>query len=328
VSAGFRIVPDPEHPVGGYARLYLPSLGRDDVSDPGGEPGAGQVALFLRDAYADRYLGENGWQSSRVPLVPEGSGHDGQGIYLTLGPAVIEAVTAFTPVEITVGRHRGLITWPGDLPRLPPAAKRHELRATRSRPSGSAAPAEAAEEAMTGGAAEIEPPPAGRRRRFLYMAGALVALAVAGGAAYLLWPKLRPVGPVVPIAEPESCTRAALLSGGPSYREAMAAMAACERVDPETALAVLRWGEAAGSADALMALGRLYDANAADPVYEDQTGIRFEPDPSLAAGYYAAAKDAKAPGAEDALEEVCMALRRAPDSLSEIAYTDHCTEED
>lgn len=324
MSKAFRITPDPDHPVGGYARLYLPG---DDPRDPSAEASPNAAPLFLRDAYADRYLGDSGWQSVRVTLTAEGSGRDGQGSYLTLGPAVLEAVTAFTPIEITLGQHQGMITWPGDLPRLPPAARRHELRATRNRPATPAAPVEPSEDPPS----EITADPVGGPRRPawpLYLAGALVTLAVAGGAAYLLWPERMqaPALPKDPAVSLETCTRAALLAGGPSYREAMEAMAACENIDPNTALAVLRWGEGAGSADALMALGRLYDAAVTDSVYEYQIGIRFEPDPSLAAGYYAAAKGADAPGAEEALKQVCTVLQRSPDSLSEIAFTEHCNE--
>ena len=130
-------------------------------------------------------------------------------------------------MEITLGQHQGMITWPGDLPRLPPAARRHELRATRNRPATPAAPVEPSEDPPS----EITADPDGgrRTRRWpLILASALLAIAAAGGAFYAVWPEGRSTLAVTP--EPdvalETCTRAALLAGGPSYREAMEAMAA------------------------------------------------------------------------------------------------------
>ncbi len=104
---------DPAHPDGGYARLAT-----DATTLPEGE-----VVVSVFDAFSERYLGQNGWQSEPAGFGPYPVRHEGNDAALVIGPEIVNQVEEYAALRITIGALEAEVTWPDDVVPMPGAAQ-------------------------------------------------------------------------------------------------------------------------------------------------------------------------------------------------------------
>jgi len=313
------ILPDPDHPAGGYARVRAPGL---PVTQPGG--------IVLRDLYTDRFLGPEGWQSGRVAIADVTTGHDGNGAYLLLGPGVVRHMMEFQPVQLELGAHAAEGTWPSNV--LPPkrdASGAGGIYAGRPAPVLKSAQAQKERPVITA-VREVpqEAPVAQVPRRWWpwALAAAVVVLAAGGGVLWYLRspaPKPAPVPAPEVVAGPE-CAPERLLAAGRDFAGRLEDLRRCPDADAQTGMTILAQGEAAQAPGALFALGALYDPQVTDPVFETQMKMTIDDRPDIAAAYYDKAVRAGSEAAKAPLAAVCAEIKDRDDPLSQIAQRDHC----
>ncbi|MBL3594669.1 hypothetical protein JMM63_03605 [Rhodovulum sulfidophilum] len=331
-----KIRPDPRRPSGGYAELSAEARALPET----------EATVSVFDAFSERFLGLDGWQSDRAEFGPYEVIRDGDRARLVIGPEIVNRIEEYAALKIRVNRIEAELSWPDDVVPMPGAARIGGLAVAR------AAPAEATTEAtadtkglLTGKLPDPgpeAPPPAAqaedpapeeqRRSRLPLIAGlSALALLICGGA--LAWFLMQPPSPPVvaerPEAEPtppDPCRPEALagLDGLP-FAEGRALMARCgARVTPQQALAALEAGADAGDADALLLFGEIYDEGANDDPVETEIGLSLTPSASKAAEYYARARAAGSAEAAKRLERLCPDLRAASDTLSRSAAEEYC----
>ncbi len=117
---------DPARPDGGYARLAT-----DATALPEGEA---VVSVF--DAFSERYLGRNGWQSEPAGFGPYPVRHEGSDAALVIGPEIVNQLEEYAALRITVGALEAEVSWPDDVVPMPGAARIGGLQVAH--PSGPA----------------------------------------------------------------------------------------------------------------------------------------------------------------------------------------------
>ncbi|MBL3569623.1 hypothetical protein BV509_13375 [Rhodovulum sulfidophilum] len=325
--------PDPRRPSGGYAEL---SAASDALPET-------EATVSVFDAFSERFLGIDGWQSDRAEFGPYPVVQDGGRATLVIGPEIVNQIEEYAALKIRVNRVEADISWPDDVVPMPGAPRMGGLAVTRAAPArgpgaltgrapGTEAPPPKATDAPEAGTASDAPK--GRSRLPLIAGLSALALLIAGGA--LAWFLMQPPAPVFtetrkteppPPPPPDPCGAEALagLAGLP-FAEGRALMASCgARVTPQQALAALEAGADAGDAEALLLFGEIYDAGANDDPVETEIGLSLTPSASKAAEYYARARAAGSAEAVDRLGRLCPELRAASDTLSRSAALEYCS---
>ncbi|RBO54818.1 hypothetical protein DSD19_01490 [Rhodovulum sp. BSW8] len=332
--------PDPHRPSGGYAEL---SAASDALPET-------EATVSVFDAFSERFLGIDGWQSDRAEFGPYPVVQDGGRATLVIGPEIVNRIEEYAALKIRVNRVEADISWPDDVVPMPGAARIGGLAVARAAPArgagaltgkapGAGTPTpgtpetpgtatETATETATGTAA-----PKARSRLPLIAGLSVLALLIAGGA--LAWFLMQPPAPIVtetrktapaPPPPPDPCDAEALagLAGLP-FAEGRALMTSCgARVTPQQALAALEAGADAGDAGALLLFGEIYDEGANDDPVETEIGLSLTPSGSKAADYYARARAAGSAEAGARLDRLCPELRAASDTLSRSAAEEYC----
>lgn len=340
MSSALSVLPDPARPGGGYARLVMPA----------GSVPTGTAAVSVFNMFRERYLGPAEWQPTEaffgpyeVATLPDGS----QAV--TIGPEIVNALEEFVTVKFRIGPFSSVVTWPETVPQLPGAAGIGQILTSGQ-----------VEEIECGGLrGRVEktppkkddpqppppppPPPPGPQTRRWWLLALLLALILAGVGAWFYLNREEPVPPVAPVipdeehgeeqttTPPPACSAEAALAAHPAPGEALrsllddsAAGRCTGTIDADFGLLMIRNAAQAGSADALMAFGDLYNEAVTDPVIEEELGIVLADDPSLALDYYARARDADAAGAADAIAAVCESIADATDLLVADARREFC----
>lgn len=123
-----EIRPDPAHPGGGYAVIEAEGAKADE----------GAVSLTLFNSYTEQYLGEGGWQPTKVIFGPYPATEKGGGLSFVVGPEIVNFVTDDTPVRVGIGDDTFDTYWPDDVnqnPQAPVDKGKISLAAGRSEPS-------------------------------------------------------------------------------------------------------------------------------------------------------------------------------------------------
>ncbi|PTW44311.1 hypothetical protein [Rhodovulum kholense] len=323
--------PDPRRPSGGYAEL---SAASDALPET-------EATVSVFDAFSERFLGIDGWQSDRAEFGPYPVVQDGGRATLVIGPEIVNRIEEYAALKIRVNRVEADVSWPDDVVPMPGAARLGGLAVARAAPArgpgaltGRTPGAEAPKPRASDAPAPETAAPAGRSRLPLIAGLSVLALLIAGGA--LAWFLMQPPAPIVtetrktepaPPPPPDPCAAGALagLAGLP-FAEGRALMTRCgARVTPQQALAALEAGADAGDAGALLLFGEIYDDGANDDPVETQIGLSLTPSISKAAEYYARARAAGSAEAVERLGRLCPELRAAPDTLSRSAAEEYCS---
>jgi hypothetical protein len=334
--------PDPTHPLGGYAELSLPE---GNVS---GE--TTEVAVY--DNYSERYLGESGWQATKVLFGPYEVRRDGGQARLIIGPEIVNQIEEYANVKVTVGTAEADIAWPDEVVPAPGAAKiggimgtktksaapKSALTAKISEPESDPVPVEPEPEPGTqvdeSAAVEDEKKAGGTAGMLL---GLLAMVLLAAGLAYwfLYSDGVPPAGqtavpeePIVapaPVAEASDPCSADELGTLPDFTAQASALRECAgRASADAALGLVERAAAANDAGALMLFGMVYDGAASDAVIEDQIGLTFGDVPATAAEYYARAVSAGSEEAAEKLGALCERMAGLTDTLAKSAVSDYC----
>ena len=329
------ISPDPAHPRGGYARLSLPE------ADLAGD--TTQVAVF--DNYSERYLGEAGWQPTKVMFGPYDVAREGGQARLVIGPEIVNQIEEYANVKLSVGTAEHDVSWPDDVVPAPGAAKiggimgttlkedapKGTLTAKIPEPEPEQMPQEP--EAVAEPAPETVPdvtPDAPKSGKGGMIAGFLALVLVAAAAAYwfLAMDTDPPVEPVVapePVAQADDPCGMATLSALDGFAAQSDALRGCAgKASADVALGLLERASAAGDADALLLFGTVYDGQVNADVIEDQIGLTFDDVPSTAAEYYSRAVAAGSDVAAEQLAALCERMATMSDTLAQGAVTDYC----
>ncbi len=347
------VKPDPAHPRGGYAELSMPE------GDLSGD--TTQVAVF--DNYSERFLGEAGWQPTKVMFGPYDVLRDGGAARLVIGPEIVNQIEEYANVKLLVGATESDISWPDEVVPAPGAAKiggimgaslkedapKSGLQAKMPDPEPKPEPdpspipqggEDGSEDAsnltgttQVGDNQEKEP----AKSKLGLIMGLVVLMLAAGGLTWWLLnqeetPTPEPVAePVVapePIAEssnPCAIDQLSALSGFAAQAEALRGCAG--QASADAALGLVERAAAGGDAGALALFGTVYDGAATDPVIEEEIGLTFGDEPATAAEYYARAVAAGSTEAADSLAALCMRMAEMTDTLVQGAVTDYCGSE-
>lgn len=183
--------PDPRRPSGGYAEL---SAASDALPET-------EATVSVFDAFSERFLGIDGWQSDRAEFGPYPVVQDGGRATLVIGPEIVNQIEEYAALKIRVNRVEADISWPDDVVPMPGAPRMGGLAVTRAAPArgpgaltgrapGTEAPPPKATDAPEAGTASDAPK--GRSRLPLIAGLSALALLIAGGAlAWLLIPGTR-----------------------------------------------------------------------------------------------------------------------------------------
>lgn len=320
---------DPAHPRGGYAEVTLPEGGtfEDEV----------QVTVF--DNYSERYLGDAGWQASKVMFGPYMLARSGGAPRLIIGPEIVNQIEEYANIKLTVQGVSQDISWPDDIVPAPGAAKIGGIMSASAKPVGEA-PALTATlpdpepEAGPPDAPEptpepnLQPAPAPGGIGKLVTAAVVIAV---GSAALAYWfafmqDELAPVETAVSPAAVESgpCS-ADQLGALDGFAAQASALRDCGTdASADVALGLVERAAAQNNPDALLLFGTVYDGAVSDPVIEDSIGLTFGDVPATAAEYYARAVAAGSDAAAQNLEALCARMADMTDTLTQGAVADYC----
>lgn len=335
------IRPDPAHPQGGHAVLVLAS---DAVTGD-------SVPVSVRDNYSGRFLGENGFQATKVAFGPYPVQRSGAQAEIVIGPEIVNQIEEYTAVHVTVGDTGADVSWPDSVVPAPgapalggiyraPEAEDAPLSGTRAAQPQPSKPETAPDTPPpppppTDTQAEIADP--APKSRLPLILGGLAVLLIAAAAAYFLLkpeepapvPDPEPVvtAPTVPEPAPadpcETATLDALAAEG--FSGLAARLRDCTAtVSADDALLYMERAAAQGDPAALLLFGQLYDDQQTDQALETQMGLTFGDAPDRAADYYSRAVEAGSQEAETFLDEVCARLADRSDTLSQGAFADFC----
>lgn len=328
------IRPDPAHPRGGYAELSL-----SDESIAGETT---QVAVF--DNYSERYLGEAGWQATKVMFGPYAVAREGGQARVVIGPEIVNQIEEYANVKLVVGDASQDVSWPDEIVPAPGAARIGGIMsaALKEVPVQGTLTAKMPEPGLVPDApdlvtdpepkdqteAAVEDPTGSKTGMWI---GLVAMVALAAGIAYWLLneggPTPTPVTePAAPIAEaPSDPCSIDVLQGLESFAAQATALRGCgTSASADVALGLVERAAAAGNAEALLLFGTVYDGQSNDPVIEDQIGLTFGDAPATAAEYYARAVEAGSPEAPDKLAALCERMAGMTDTLVKGAVADYC----
>lgn len=299
----------------------------DDIPLPEADE---QAKIWIRDAYAQRYLGPDGLQERRhdfTDLAIDTDSH-GEAAVLRFPAALCEGIAEFTPMEIGVNGEVLAFAFPGGVQRA--GRRRGRGRITEGdgvKPPEPPAPPINPTDTVPR-PAELPPPRSARRTGGVVWLGVALLLGLTGGAGIGLYHQQIGAGLASLFAgngqddEPTSpCSRAGLLVGAPKFEVAIDRLERCgDEIDAETAFAVLEYGEQSGSAEASYLIGTLY---AGDIVH----GIKIDPDPTLAARQFREAirREPEHMMAGTRLDALCAEMERSNSALTRAAYNEACT---
>ncbi len=333
-----RAVPDPDEPGGGFGYLVLGGVNFSDST----------VNVQVFDSYSDRWLGasagdgpitvgDGNWQSEPHAFGPYPTHGRGDEYWVRIGPEIVNKIAEYTPLRITVAGHSAEIIWPDDvLPRIAPALVGEIRSSAVRRPTSERQRTEVVPDAeelarpmeeVTTESVEQEETP--QTRWFIWIV--VLGLLVTGAAYFFLLDKDETANTGIAY-EPDNgnapappCSFAALdqIAGGFDVVEA--ALRSCnDKVSATDTLRLLEKGVRAGSPEALLMFGKIYDVQQKDNLIETTVGLTFDDDPATAAEYYARAKDAGSPAAETLLIVTCQRLSKLTSTLARGAHDDHC----
>lgn len=104
-----NVKPDPKRPAGGYAQIEGDFEG-DEVS----------VSVF--NTFAERYLGEHGWQSVREEFGPYPVDRSGGTARIVVGPEIVNQLEEYAHLRFQVGAITDDLNWPDTIAQRPGAA--------------------------------------------------------------------------------------------------------------------------------------------------------------------------------------------------------------
>jgi hypothetical protein len=331
------IRPDDKQPNGGYANLIL--TGDVDLQS--------SATVAVVDAYSERHLGENGWQSEPVVFGPYQIETVDNGFLLTIGPEIVNQLEEYAALKFNIGGLDVVASWPDDVVPAPGAAVigklqtgdaveakpalRSEMAAPRDeiieeKPDVSETIDDVVEEPSENAAATDV-----RSKTTFPIFLLLLLAALIAGTVY--WFMTQEQAEPEPAMEPESlaedqCSNEAFSAlSDQGFVAAETLLRDCgERVSADNALIFLEDGAKAGAGTALLSIGKIYDQEAVDDEIEIQIGLTYPDNPAIAAGYYARALAAGASEAETLLEALCQRMSGITDTLTKSAFQDHCNE--
>ena len=335
------IRPDRAHPRGGFAELTLKS---DQID--------GETAkIFLFDNYSERYLGEKGWQATRVMFGPYAITREGNVARVIIGPEIVNQIEEYATVRLTVGDVSQDISWPEDIVPAPGAARiggistgaaptpvqKNELSAQL--PSEKQNPEPATTPEPETAPADPEPTqqpvkdiqkdePSNSNKAMMWGIGVLIIAAIAAAVYFFMLKEPKPEEQ--PVKEPEiavvqdTCGLEELrkLQGFAAQNAALRDCAG--KASADTALALLEQGAAADDAEALRLFGVVYDGEVHDDTMETTIGLTFTDAPATAADYYARSVAAGSQDAADNLSALCERMATMSDTLVRGSVADHC----
>lgn len=343
--------PDPHEPAGGFALLEL----------PGGALPGNETIVAVQDAFAERWLGPgqpgggDPWRAERFEFGPYAVHRRDQSDWVRIGPEIVDNMSEYASLRISVGPVTDNLVWPDDIPARPRAAASGEIRAVAAPrrpvpprkpelpPRAESGPESGPPEAME---AEAEAPLRAARgdRRIGLLALLLAALLLGLVVVWFLAgpddappeqdaapaPDAAGVAETIPGGggeEPrqDRCTRAALASVEGGFAAVKSAIADCGgSVPPDTVLGLVEDAAAAGDGAALLLFGMLYDGTVVDEDIERGIGLSLGDDPAKAAEYYSRAELSGEPGAAAPLAGACARIARSGATLDKGAFDDFC----
>lgn len=322
------IKPDPAHPRGGYAEVTL----------QGGETLDATAQVIVFDNYSERYLGDAGWQVTKVMFGPYNVEHVEGSARLIIGPEIVNQIEEYANIKLTVQGISQDISWPDDIVPAPGAAKIGGIMSSPAKPADTKSALDATvpdvepEEMERIPELEPTPPPiptpAKSRVGTLVAAAIVIALGSAALAYWFVFMQEDPV-PVSPPASPAAVMNDPCSAAGLGALDGFAAQASALRecgakASADAALGLVERAAAQGDADALLLFGTVYDGEASDDVIEEGIGLTFGDVPATAAEYYARAVTAGSDAAAQNLEALCARMVDMTDTLTRGAVTDYC----
>ncbi|MBV1897193.1 MAG: hypothetical protein KUG70_12085 [Rhodobacteraceae bacterium] len=335
------IRPDRAHPRGGFAELTLES---DQI--------AGETAeVFLFDNYSERYLGEKGWQATRVMFGPYAIVREGTVARVIIGPEIVNQIDEYATVRLTVGDVSQDISWPEDIVPAPGAAKIGGITTGAPPPPVSEteqSPQLPSEKPIQQSATNPEPltvpaepeptqqpdkdiqkdEPAKTNKALMWVIAVLIIAAIA--AAVYFFVLKEPLPEEQPVKEPEIAVvqdtcGLEILRGLDGFAAQNAALRDCAgKVSADTALTLLEQGAAADDAEALRLFGVVYDSEVLDDTMETTIGLTFADAPATAADYYARSVAAGSQDAGENLSALCERMATMSDTLVRGSVADNC----
>ena len=325
------ISPDPAHPRGGYAAVTLP-VG-DAVDD------AVQVIVF--DNYSERYLGDAGWQATKVMFGPYAVERTDGIARVVIGPEIVNQIEEYANIKLTVQGISQDISWPDDIVPAPGAARIGGIMSATAKPvpaeTAPVVPLPGAEPRTASGPLETDtltpapeplPVPSKGSMGTVLTTAAVIAL---GGAALAYWfifmqdepePVSPAVSPAAVVSDPCSADRLGALEDFAAQASALRECGANASAD--AALGLVERAAAQNDADALLLFGTVYDGAVSDGVIEEGIGLTFGDVPATAAEYYARAVAAGSEAAAGNLEALCARMTDMTDTLTRGAAADYC----
>lgn len=214
-----HVKPDPKRPTGGYAQIE-------------GDFEGSEVSVSVFNTFAERYLGEHGWQSVREEFGPYRVDRSGGTARIVVGPEIVNQLEEYAHLRFQVGAVVADLNWPDTIAQRPGAAALGGIRVAGGKASSqprdagavvtmaveggdeanaaSAVPDEAEGGdpvgAPTPGGGDDEAETGGKDRKrplWLIIALMLVVLALAATAAWFFWLQ---DGNDTPVAEVEEET--------------------------------------------------------------------------------------------------------------------------
>ncbi len=328
------ILPDPDRSAGGYAQLRLPA----------GAVSSDTVSVSVFDRYNEKFIGANDWQATAEHFgpYPVTSLPTGEQV-LSIGPEIVNRLTEFQPLRFDIGDYSADATWPDVVrpaPRAPGQGRVIVQGQSDAKPTSDltgSVPRAAEEQPVKPAPPPPEPiAPAQDEtpKKPLLLFGVIAVGAIAAAAA-LAWFYLpvqdRPDDTDTDLAVVPACSADDALQAADGPRAALVSLLADQRegrctgeVTADTGLFMLRDAMAAGSSEALLLFGHLYNATITDPLLEDEMGIVLADDPAQALDYYFRAAAAGEDAANPAIADICEAITDAADPLVAQARRDFC----
>jgi hypothetical protein len=311
-----------------------------------------EVAVY--DNFSERFLGEAGWQATKVLFGPYEVRREGGAARVVIGPEIVNQIEEYANVKLMVGPLEQDIGWPDDVVPAPGAAKiggimgtalkEKTAKGTLTAKIPEAAPAPEPEPAAAPKAPSPPPQAPVEKETAAVKPGGkaglvagLVALAlIAVGVAYWMMnresaPEPAPVAVVepplpVPPLETNPCSLDALsaLAGFAAQAEALASCAG--EASADDALGLVERAAAADDPQALLLFGTVYDGAASAGPIEEIIGLTFGDVPATAAEYYARAVAAGSEEARVQLDALCERMAAMTDTLARGAVADFCND--
>lgn len=331
--------PAADYPGGGYAIVR--------IDDPLGVSTIAYINIF--DLFRERYLGPHEWQPDAhdfgpYPTMPT---TDGVAMEICIGPEIVNQIAEFTNIRIEIGGHATTLTWPDNVlqdPRAQPYGTIYKepdpseiLSDTVQRPvddttvtDGKDAKHPEDDDAQTLDEREpvVTPPPAEQKKgSFVPLMIGLLFVAVLGGLGIWWFTKdqgaaTEPEPNPEPVETVVECTIGNALNGDLAPLEMLATFADrsdagdCDpAIDANFALRLTEQAAVNGSADALAAIGDVYNPFYSHPLLTDRLAVTLSDDAAIAVDYYRRAIAAGGGPSEDALRAFCEGTSDSADIM-------------